>query len=293
MTSSLYAQGRRALVIHEDDVGMTHGSNVAFRELSERGVISSGSVMAPCPWFPETLEIAARNPRFDLGVHLTLNSEMRPMKWRPLTRPPKSAGLTDEFGYFVPERQKGWRPEPEAVEEELRAQIDAVIAGGVDVTHLDAHCGAVMSPRLLPIYRRLGEDYDLPIVLMRRVEGGHPRPRGTPMPSGFAQAVDAADAYGDPVFDLFFETPWDRTAEPEGVYAEAIAGVREGLSFFAFHFNAPGDIETIRPDRAHFRTDEYALFSSGKIEPLLAEYGVTLIGMREIRDRRRALRATA
>ena len=56
MTSSLYAQGRRALVIHEDDVGMTHGSNVAFRELSERGVISSGSVMAPCPWFPETLE---------------------------------------------------------------------------------------------------------------------------------------------------------------------------------------------------------------------------------------------
>jgi hypothetical protein len=37
MTSSLYAQGRRALVIHEDDVGMTHGSNVAFRELSERG----------------------------------------------------------------------------------------------------------------------------------------------------------------------------------------------------------------------------------------------------------------
>ena len=43
MTSSPYAQGRRALVIHEDDVGMTHGSNVAFRELSARGVVSSGS----------------------------------------------------------------------------------------------------------------------------------------------------------------------------------------------------------------------------------------------------------
>jgi predicted glycoside hydrolase/deacetylase ChbG (UPF0249 family) len=180
------------------------------------------------------------------------------------------------------------------VEAELRAQIDAVIAGGVDVTHLDAHCGAVMSPKLLPTYRRLGEDYDLPIVLMRRVEGGNPRPPGTaPIPHEFALAVDAADARGDPVFDLFFETPWDRAAEAESVYSEAIAGVPEGITFFAFHFNAPGDIEAIRPDRAHYRTDEYALFSSGKIEPLLAKHGVTLIGMREIRDRRRALRAAA
>lgn len=294
MTSSLYAQGRRALVIHEDDVGMTHGSNVAFRELSERGVISSGSVMAPCPWFPETLEIAASNPRFDLGVHLTLNSEMRPMKWRPLTRPPKSAGLTDEFGYFWPERQRGWRPEPEAVEAELRAQIDAAIAGGVDVTHLDTHCGAVMRPKLLPIYRRLGEDYDLPIVLMRRVEGGNPRPPGTAMWREFEQALDAAVACGDPVFDLFFETPWDRMVDAESVYSEAIANVPEGITFFAFHFSAPGDVEAVGPpDRAHYRTDEYALFNSGKIEPVLAKHGVTLIGMREVRDRRRTLRAAA
>jgi chitin disaccharide deacetylase len=295
MTSSRYAQGRRALVIHEDDVGMTHGSNVAFRELSERGVISSGSVMAPCPWFPETLEIAARNPSFDLGVHLTLNSEMRPMKWRPLTRPPKSAGLTDEYGYFWSDARSEWRhAEPEAVEAELRAQIDAAIAGGVDVTHLDAHCGAVMSPKFLPTYRRLGDDYDLPIVLMRRVEGGNPRPPGTQaMSREFEQAADAEDALGDPVFDLLFETPWDRTAEAEGVYSEAIAGVPEGITFFAFHFSAPGDLEAVEPESARYRTDEYALFSSGKIEPILAKYGVTLIGMREIRDRRRALRVAA
>src|SRR5579859_2058247 len=295
MTSSLYAQGRRALVIHEDDVGMTHGSNVAFKELSERGVVSSGSVMAPCPWFPETLEIAAANPVLDLGVHLTLNAEKRPMKWRPLTHPPKSAGLTDEFGYFWEEpRDVRRHAEPDAVETELRAQIDAAIAGGLDVTHLDAHCGAVMSPKLLPIYQRLGEDYDLPIVLMRRFEGGNPRPPGQPTFSPeFVEAVDQADAAGEPVFDLFFETPWDRTAAPEGVYREALASVPQGISFFAFHFNAPGDFEVVEPEFARYRTDEYALFSSGKIEPMLAEYGVELIGMRELRDRRRALRATA
>jgi predicted glycoside hydrolase/deacetylase ChbG (UPF0249 family) len=293
MSSSAYAQGRRALVIHEDDVGMTHGSNVAFRELSERGVISSGSVMAPCPWFPETLEIVAANPDLDLGVHLTLVSEKRPVKWRPLTNPPRSAGLTDDNGYFWSDpglvREHA---EPDAVEAELRAQIDAAAGGGIDVTHLDAHCGAVLNRKLLPVYRRLGEDYDLPIVLMRRFAGGNPRPAGQPaLPASLLEAADAAAGLGEPVFDLFFETPWDRSAEAEGVYRDALAGVPDGLSFFAFHFNAPGDFEVIEPEFARYRTDEYALFSSGKIEPLLAEFGIDLIGMREIRDRRRDLKA--
>ena len=128
---------------------MTHGSNVAFRELSARGVVSSGSVMAPCPWFPETLEMAAADPSLDLGVHLTLNAEKRPVKWRPLTNPPRSAGLTDENGYFWPNPASVRRnAAPEAVEAELRAQIDAALAGGIDVTHLDAHCGAAMCARV-------------------------------------------------------------------------------------------------------------------------------------------------
>jgi len=292
MTSQLYAQGRRALVIHEDDVGMTHGCNVAFAELSARGVVSSGSVMAPCPWFPEVLAMAAADPSLDLGVHLTLNSEKQPYKWRPLTQPPKSAGLTDEMGYLWQEvRSVRHNAAPEAVEAELRAQIDAAIAGGIDVTHLDAHCGAVMSPEFIDIYRRLGEDYDLPIVVMNRFEGGNPRPPGVPaLPSAFeAFAADAA-ARGEPVFDLFYETPWDRTADAEGVYRDILGSATEGLNFFAFHFNAPGDYEAVEPEFARYRTDEYALFSSGKIEPIIAELGIELIGMRELRDRRRELR---
>ena len=61
------------------------------------------------------------------------------------------------------------------------------------------------------------------------------------------------------------------------------------MSFFAFHFNAPGDFEAVEPEFARYRTDEYALFSSGKIEPSLAELGIELIGMREIRDARRQM----
>ena len=73
--------GRKQVVIHEDDVGMTHGANTAFVELTKLGTCSSGSVMVLCPWFPEAVEIAARDPGLDLGVHLTLTSEQKPYRW--------------------------------------------------------------------------------------------------------------------------------------------------------------------------------------------------------------------
>ena len=69
----------RRVVIHQDDVGMCHGANVAFLELSARGTVTSGSVMVPCPWFAEIAEWAAadavarsrRPPHADGGEDVT------------------------------------------------------------------------------------------------------------------------------------------------------------------------------------------------------------------------------
>ena len=82
--------------------------------------------------------MATADPSLDLGVHLTLNSEKRPLSLAAAHRPPSTAGLTDEAGYFwadVPSLRRN--AVPEAVEAELRAQIDAALAAGIDVTHLD------------------------------------------------------------------------------------------------------------------------------------------------------------
>ena len=91
---------------------MIHGANTAFVELSRHGSCSSGSVMVPCPWFPEAAAIAIDNPALDLGVHLTLTSEQVPYRWRPLTAPPHSAGLTDELGYFFPDVPRARKAAP-------------------------------------------------------------------------------------------------------------------------------------------------------------------------------------
>jgi hypothetical protein len=39
-----------AAILHVDDVGMCHGANRGFLDLAERGLVTCGSVMVPCPW---------------------------------------------------------------------------------------------------------------------------------------------------------------------------------------------------------------------------------------------------
>ncbi len=139
-------------VIHEDDLGMCHGSNAAFVELSRLGACTSGSVMVPCPWFSEIIDLMAGHS-YDVGVHLTLNSEKKYYRWRPLEARSKSGGLVDSTGFFhpnVPATQA--LADRGAVEDELRAQIESALAAGLCPSHLDAHMGCACAPEFIDIY---------------------------------------------------------------------------------------------------------------------------------------------
>ena len=95
----------RTVVLHADDVGMCHGANSAFLDLARAGRIDCGSVMVPCPWFPEIAETAAADPSLDLGVHLTLTSEWPRYRWGPISTRSRASGLLDPDGYL-------WRDVP-------------------------------------------------------------------------------------------------------------------------------------------------------------------------------------
>lgn len=275
----------RVLVLHVDDVGMCHGANVAFLELSRAGAVSCGSVMVPCPWFPEIAAAAVDDPSLDLGVHLTLTSEWPLYRWGPISTVSRSSGLIDDQGY-LPRNCLELRPRlvREAAETEFRAQIDRALAAGIDVTHIDAHMGAALVPELLDIYVRLGHEYRLPILLPREIDSYVGVLKMGEIPAGLhAGHVEQIDAAGLPVFDRFWMTPFKQDAQPEPTYRSMFDALPAGATFFALHCNAPGDIETIVPPRAHFRTEEYALFASGAPTRWAADAGVRTIGMREVR----------
>lgn len=281
------ATTQKFVVIHADDLGMSHGANAAFAELTALGVCSAGSVMVPCPWFLEVAAMANGNRQLDLGVHLTLTSEMTHYKWRPLTKPPPSAGMTDAYGYFLSDvAALRATAEPEAVEAELRAQIEMAIAAGIDVTHFDDHAGAVLAPEFCEIYVRLGLEFELPILLTASLTtyGGIHNLQGV-ADDDYRRHAEFARSEGFRIFDRIIETPW----EPAGTsYCQLIGDIKPGYNFMALHFTKPGEIDTIDVRSNHIRVAEYELFRSLEFRNWLGQQGLTVIGMRGLRDELRA-----
>jgi predicted glycoside hydrolase/deacetylase ChbG (UPF0249 family) len=282
---------RRVAILHEDDVGMCHGANAAFFELSKSGALTCGSVMVPCPWFPEAARAAAEESSLDLGVHFTLTSEWQSYRWGPLTRAPKSAGLIDDEGYF-PRNVAALAKKvvPEAAEAEMRAQLDRALAFGIDITHLDTHMGAALSPALVEIYCRIGLEYRLPVLMPQRgAKYAHvlkfDASAAIPV---WEKALADLEAAGMPLVDDFRMTPGVPHEESDAAYRDLIETLPDGITFVALHPNMSGDIETIVPPRAHFRTDEVRLLGSGKIKAWLDAANVQTIGMRPLRDLMRA-----
>ncbi|MBZ8134950.1 polysaccharide deacetylase family protein [Afifella sp. IM 167] len=278
---------RRAAILHEDDAGMCHGANTAFVELSKAGALTSGSVMVPCPWFPEMARLAYRDDSLDLGIHLTLTSEWAGYRWGPLTRAGRASGLVDEEGYFHRTvAALGEKVEPEAAEAEMRAQIERARAFDIDATHIDTHMGAALHPRLAEIYFRLGEEYRLPVLLPKRAESYARVLKYEPdevLPI-WSAAAERLEEQGVPLVDDFDMTPGVASADSEAAYRRLVEELPEGLTFVALHPNAPGDIETIVPPRAHFRTDEYRLLGEGRMAEWLEAAGVQTLGMRPLRE---------
>ena len=270
----------RTLVIHHDDLGGSHAANMAFVELSDAGLVTAGSVMVPCPWFPEIAAIARQRPELSVGVHLTLTAEFAPFRWRPLTGVAPN-GLTDEDGFFWRAVAQARAADVAAVEAELRAQILTALDADIDVTHLDSHMGTVWMPEFIDIFIRLGREYRVPIGLTRNMVRMGAEARGIEL------AYETQLPAGHPDLLTYVTTPFDQPTATEAHYRKMFSALTPGLHFGAFHFTAPSDMEFFSPD-IKLRTTEYDLFRSGIARRLLDEAGVALAGMRGFRDAMRS-----
>jgi hypothetical protein len=143
---------------------MSHAVNAGFDQLARSGLPFSASVMVPCGWFPEAVEILQQHPHVSVGLHLTLNSEWKGMRWRPVAGAGAVPSLVDSLGFFFPSRAllMAHGPKLVEVEAELRAQITTALRSGLKPDYVDYHMGAAVgTPELRTIVEKLAAEFGL------------------------------------------------------------------------------------------------------------------------------------
>jgi chitin disaccharide deacetylase len=281
-----YASDARVLIPHIDDVGVCHGANRAFAELAGQGFVTTASVMVPCPWFAETADLVREQPGLDLGVHLTLTSESRACRWRPISTTSRGSGLIDDDGFMWPDVPAVRRhAERRAVETEMRAQIDAALAAGIDVTHLDTHMGAAAAPEFVESYLALGREYRLPVLLPERIETYISVLDMGPIDTALYPQLQAeARATNMPVIDEFAMGLAMRHFGCEEAFRHMVEQAAPGVTYVSLHCSTPGEVERLHPHDAEWRIAEYRLFDDPGFLDWVARQAVELIGFRPIRD---------
>ena len=129
------------LIVNADDFGMCKSANEAVFDLFEKGKLFSSTIMLPCPAAVEAVEFSKEHPEYAIGVHLTLTSEWKNYRWKPLTDAPS---LTDEEGFMWHKSDQVQKHgKTKEIEKEVRAQIDYAHSLGMKPSHIDNHMGSL------------------------------------------------------------------------------------------------------------------------------------------------------
>ncbi|MBW2267637.1 MAG: polysaccharide deacetylase family protein [Deltaproteobacteria bacterium] len=285
-----FSAADRIAIVHADDIGCCHAANVGAFEALDAGPATCGSVMVPCPWFAEAAGYARERPGVDLGVHLTLNCEYAHYRWGPVVGAAAVPSLVDPDGAF-PQTVATLveRARPDEVERELRAQIEGALAAGIDVTHLDAHMGAVMLPPFVDIYGRLALEFRLPLFVVRPDEAVLRALGAEASVPVYRRAIERLEAVGIPILDGFD----DRSLhfEPGGGEAHnraRLAKLGTGVSYLICHPARGGEELDAISDTAHMREFERTFYGGESGRRALAEAGLRTVGMRALRELVRA-----
>jgi predicted glycoside hydrolase/deacetylase ChbG (UPF0249 family) len=272
-----YPPDARLLIVHADDVGVTHSVNVATIKALESGLVNSASIMVPCPWFPEIADFARSHPDADLGLHLTLTSERVYYRWSPVASKDKVPSLVDENGYFHHDWTPTTRINPKEVELELRAQIDRAYAMGIRPTHLDSHQYRLIDngKELFEVAVRIARDYKLPLFVASDWFADRPY---------LESSLSASDIVLDHTVTIAPTVPAAQWAD---FYKTALKNLQPGVTEFVIHLGYDNDeLKAATRERdtwgAAWRQRDFDFFTSQEFRDLLSKQNIKLITWHEI-----------
>jgi predicted glycoside hydrolase/deacetylase ChbG (UPF0249 family) len=156
-----HTSDERVVIVSCDGLGTTHAANAAIFDVVSRQRGFSASLIVPGPW---ARAASASYRGEDVGVELTLNSELDLLRWGPITHAPS---LLDGDGAFPRTVEDVWEhADVDEVHREWQAQIERAVLWGFGITHLATHMtGVELRPEFFDVYLDLAEEFRLPVRL--------------------------------------------------------------------------------------------------------------------------------
>ncbi|HUH98972.1 MAG TPA: polysaccharide deacetylase family protein [Anaerolineales bacterium] len=265
-----YPPEARLLIINADDLGMCHAVNEAVFRALQDGVLRSTTLMVPCPWALHAMHFLGEHPGISFGVHLTVISEWAAYRWGPLSGREKVPSLVDHAGYFYDfEHMSDFLAQVrlDQMEMEFRAQIETVLAAGLEPTHLDWHALRIGNRvDIFELMFKLAREYGLALRVAGKSQIETVQGRGLPV-----NDHDFLDSYMlDPV-------------EKSARFVQMVQALPAGLSEWALH---PGlddaELLAIEPDGRHIRQTDFDFLMSRAARDLLKAEGIILLDYRAL-----------
>jgi len=298
-----YPKGKKVLIIHVDDVGMSYESNQGAIKAIKDGVANSLSVMMPCGWVPGFVHYLKENKELDAGLHLTMTSEWKDYRWGPLAGKSQVKGMVDPEGAM-------WRSvadvvknaTPDEIETEIRAQLDRARTMGFEPTHLDSHMGTLFAtPEFLQRYLKVGMQEKIPVMF----PGGH----NTVVQSQEKMVADQLamtkvvgkqlwDA-GLPVLDDLENSSYGWKGPESGdksekalqkykteKYINAIKNIKPGLTMVIMHCTIHTEVFPMISDSYPTREGDFLAMIDPELRKYIEKEGIILTTWREAMKRR-------
>ena len=265
-----YPPEARLLILNADDFGMCHTVNAAIMHTLAAGMVRSTTLMLPCPWSAHALRFLQEHPQQPFGVHLTATCDSDTYPWRPLLSPEKAPSLVDETGYFWTFAHMAeflHQVRLSELEAEFRAQIETVLAYGLQPSHLDWHALRIAGRLdIFDLLIRLAKDYGLALRVMGRLVIDKLQSQGLP-------TID------DDFLDSYLLDPRDKPA----AYARLLHELPAGLSEWAVH---PGldtpELRAIDPEGASYRQADVDFWTSPRAQEIVDEEGIIFLDYRAL-----------
>jgi predicted glycoside hydrolase/deacetylase ChbG (UPF0249 family) len=277
-----YQPTDRLLIINGDDAGMCHAANQATIECLEKGLMTTSTLMVPCPWFFEMADYARRHPEKDFGLHLCHTAEWKHYRWGPVAPRTEVPGLVDPDGCLWPSVEQVYaKSNPEEALIEARAQIKKALAAGIDVTHLDSHMGTLQyDPRYLEVYLKLAAEFDLPVRMASQATLEK-------FQQPTLRAKFSARGIVIPDYFVFDELP-DESRDVRGFWLRILGQLKPGVTELYIHAGKPTEELQAISGSWRTRAAEFETFTTDlDVRKLVEDQKIIRIGYRPLRELQR------